>query len=142
VYLLRIANLEELQQLLSRIQVPQQGRRAKPLRVNVDQIPNMIQEKFPNCNPVIIRYIREAIGALKADLLPASAFLLGAASERAVSLLIDGYTEAIRDERHRQRFMERASKNKVISKRFDEFVQSYKSCKTQPCQYHSVRSLP
>ena len=104
----------------------------KMLPFDIERFPELIQERIPSCDPVIISFIREAKDALRADLLLSSAFLLGAASEKAIYLLVDTYADAIRDERHRQAFKERAGKNRMISKKFDEFMQSYKSCKTQP----------
>jgi len=137
VYLARIASRRWLQGRLSRIKAFQQktkGRRTegKSPHINIGGLADSIQESLPNCDSIIITYFRESIDAFKASSLRCSAFLLGAASERAISLLIDSYAEAFLDEKHRQRFEDRTTKNKVISKRFEEFMQSYKSCKTHP----------
>jgi hypothetical protein len=105
---------------------------AKTLPFEIERFPELLQDRIPSCDLVIVGFIREAKDALKSNLLLSSAFLLGAASEKAIYLLIDTYTDAIRDQKHRQAFKERAGKNKMISKKFDEFMQSYKSCKTQP----------
>jgi hypothetical protein len=102
------------------------------LPFEIERFPELIQERIPECDPVTVAFIREAKDALKANLLLSSAFLLGAASEKATYLLVDAYAEAIRDEKYRRAFKERSSKSKAISKKFEEFMQSYKSCQTRP----------
>jgi hypothetical protein len=104
----------------------------KMLPFEIERFPELIKERLPACDSVIVSFIREAKDALKADLLLSSAFLLGAASEKAIYLLVDAYANAIRDAKHSQAFKERAGKKQMISKKFEEFMQSYKSCKTQP----------
>src|SRR5216683_6001638 len=83
---------------------------AKMLPFDIERFPDLIQERIPGCNPVIVTFIREAKDALKVDLLLSAAFLLGAASEKAISLLIDTYADAIRDEKHQRAFKDRTSK--------------------------------
>jgi hypothetical protein len=67
-----------------------------------------------------IRFVDEAIRCMRADALLAAAFMIGAASERAINLLIQTYGEAIRDE------------SKMIPKRYEEFCASYRSCRSRP----------
>lgn len=57
--------------------------------------------------------------------------MLGAASEKAMCLMIQTYGEAISEEAHRKRFFERVNP-RAISKKYDEFLASYKSCKSKP----------
>ena len=63
-----------------------------------------------------IRFVDEAIRCMRADALLAAAFMIGAASERAINLLIQTYGEAIR----------------MISQRYEECCASYRSCRSRP----------
>ncbi|WHZ22457.1 MAG: hypothetical protein OJF47_001569 [Nitrospira sp.] len=57
--------------------------------------------------------------------------MIGAASERAINLLIHAYGDSIQDESNKTKFLGRIT-NKMISKKYDEFVTSFKSCKSKP----------
>ena len=105
---------------------------ARVLPFDIEKFPSIIQARIPHCDPVIIGFIYEAKNALRNDLLLSATFLLGAASEKAVCVLIDAYADAIRDDKHRTAFKERMHKNKMISKKFDEFTGSFRAAKTQP----------
>lgn len=104
------------------------------LPFEIERFPGVLRERIPHIDPVIVRFIEEAIVAVKAGTNLGCAFLLGGASEKAVLLLVDAYAKAIKDEVNRKRFMERTS-NKFISRTFDEFKQSFKSCRTKPAGY-------
>lgn len=105
---------------------------SKMLPFEIERFPDLIVEKVPSCDPVITAFIAEAVNALRHDLLLSASFLVGAASEKAICLLIESYANAINNERHRESFKQRTGKNRMISKKFEEFLNSYKSCKTQP----------
>jgi hypothetical protein len=45
--------------------------------------------------------------------------------------MIDSYADAIGDETNTERFKSRIGKRKVISAKYEEFMASYKGCKTQ-----------
>ncbi|MCP4986714.1 MAG: hypothetical protein GY928_11865 [Colwellia sp.] len=94
----------------------------------------MIKERIPNVDPIIVRFIEEAIITVKAGSNLGCAFLLGGASEKAIFLLVDSYTQAIPDETMRNRFISRTS-GKFISKIFDEFKRSWKSSINKPGGY-------
>lgn len=57
--------------------------------------------------------------------------MIGAASERAINLLIHTYGDSIRDDANRAKFLGRIN-SKMISKQYDEFSTSFKSCKSKP----------
>jgi hypothetical protein len=57
--------------------------------------------------------------------------MLGAASEKAVLLLIETYRDAIADETLREKFASRVN-NRMISVKYDEFKKSYAGCKSRP----------
>ena len=92
------------------------------------------KERIPSIDPVIVRFIEEAIVAFKAGSNLGCAFLLGGASERAILLLIDTYAKAIPDERMQNLFISRTS-NKFVAKVFDEFKGSWKSSLNKPKGY-------
>jgi len=101
------------------------------LPFEIEKFPEMLQERIPNIDPVIVRFISEAIISVKAGSNLGCALLLGGASEKAIYLLIDRYTDAIKDERNKERLKSRIS-GKFISKVFNSFKKSYKSSKNKP----------
>ena len=107
------------------------------LPFEIDKFPETIRERVPDCDPIIVRFLEEAIRCVRADALPAAAFMIGAASEKAINALIIAYTESIADETNRQRFETRVN-NRMISKRYDEFTRSHKSCKNKTDRHHIV----
>jgi len=97
----------------------------------IEKFPETIRERIPECDGVIIKLIDEAIRAYKVDILTATAFLLGAASEKAIYLLIEAFGESIGEPKNREGFKARIGNNKVISAKYEEFMASYKACKTK-----------
>lgn len=104
------------------------------LPFEIERFPDLLVEKIPEIDPIIVRFVREAIISFKANSLLGCAFLLGGASEKAILLLIEKYTNAIEDDDQRTKFTNRVS-GKFISKSFDEFKRSYKSSKNKPEGY-------
>ncbi len=101
------------------------------LPFEIERFPDTIREKVPDCDPVIVRFVEEAIVCWKAEAYLACAFMLGAASERAINLLIQTYGENISDPTNRDKFFSKVN-NRMISVRFDEFRKSYAGCKSKP----------
>jgi len=110
------------------------------LPFEIEAFPETLQKRIPAVDPIIVRFLSESILCLKANSLLGSSFLLGAASEKAIWLLIESYTQAIADDTHRARFKERTS-NKFVSRAYDEFAQSFKSCKTKPTDSALMQDL-
>lgn len=104
---------------------------AQALPFDIERFPQTIRERVPDCDEVIIRFIEEAIRCFKSEALLGTAFMLGAASEKAINLVINTYADSIKDEKNRERFLTRIN-NRMISTKYDEFLQSYKSCKSKP----------
>lgn len=102
------------------------------LPFEIDKLPETLKEKVPECDPVVIRFIEESVQAIKANCLLSAAFMLGAASEKAIYQLIETYGNAISNEENRQKFRERCGKNKIITFKWDEFNKSYAGCKSKP----------
>lgn len=101
------------------------------LPFEIEAFPDTLQQNIPTIDPVIVRFLSEAILCLKANSLLGCSFLLGAASKKAIWLLIDSYAQAIADEGNRNKFKERIS-NKFISRAYEEFKRSFSSCKSKP----------
>jgi len=101
------------------------------LPFEIEKFPETIREKVPECDPVIVRFVEEAIICWKSEAYLACAFMLGAASERATNLLIQTYGESITDQTNREKFFSKVN-NRMISVRFDEFRKSYAGCKSKP----------
>ena len=110
------------------------------LPFEIERFPEVLQETIPKIDPVIIRFVAEAITSIKAGSLLGCAFLLGGASEKSILLLIDAYTTAIDDETLREKFTQRTN-GKFISKIFDEFKRSFKSSKNKPEGYGWTNDL-
>ncbi|MCE2463390.1 MAG: hypothetical protein J4F46_05690 [Dehalococcoidia bacterium] len=125
-----------LKKLLDSMKVAIDDGNAAPgqaLPFEIDKLPETIREGVPDCDPVIIRYVEEAIRCVHADALLGAAFMIGVASEKAISNLIDTYTKSISDKKNQKSFLDRI-KNRSISKKYEEFIQSYKSCKSKPTE--------
>ena len=102
------------------------------LPFEIDKMAQTLREKVPECDPVIIRFIEESVQAIKSNCLLSSAFMLGAASEKAIYNLIDTYGSCIVDDDNRAKFQERCSKSRIITHKWDEFKKSYAGCKSKP----------
>jgi hypothetical protein len=105
----------------------------QPLPFEIERFPQTLTERVPNIDPVIVRFIDEAIRCLKADALLSAAFMLGAASEKAVALLVQSFGESILDQQNRDGFASRIN-NRTISKRYGEFASCYAGCKSKPTE--------
>jgi hypothetical protein len=97
----------------------------------VQNIPAILCRDIPECDEVIIRYAEEAVSCIIADAWLAATVMVGAASEKAILLLIDTYADAITNEAARERFKKKTD-SRWISKKFEVFKQSYQSCKNRP----------
>lgn len=101
------------------------------LPAEIEKFPQTLRERVPDCDDVVLWFFQEALRCYKADSPAGAAFMLGAASEKAILLLIDTYANAITDEGKKNSFLSRAN-GKIISKKYDEFKASYAGCKSKP----------
>jgi hypothetical protein len=101
------------------------------LPFDIENFPQVIKSRIPNADPIIVKFIEEAIVTIKAGSELGCAFLLGGASERAIYLLIDAYKIAIKDSLRREKFNSKIA-NKFVSRVFDEFKASWKSTTNKP----------
>jgi hypothetical protein len=103
------------------------------LPFEIARFPDTIRERVPECDPVIIAFVAEAIRCFQADALLGAAFMVGAASERGVNLLVQTYAECITDAGKKEKFLTRVN-NRMISVRWDEFIRSYRGCASRPTE--------
>lgn len=101
------------------------------LPAEIEKFPQTLRDRVPDCDDVVLWFFQEALRCYKADSPAGTAFMLGAASEKAILLLIDTYANSITDEGKRNSFLTRTN-SKMISKRYDEFKASYNGCKSKP----------
>jgi hypothetical protein len=101
------------------------------LPFEIQRFPDAIRGRVPQCDPAIVSFVEEAVKCYKADAFLGTAFMLGAASERAINLLIHAYAEAIGDLSNREKCLSRIN-GRMISKKFEEFHRSYSGCKSRP----------
>lgn len=110
------------------------------LPAEIEKFPQTLRERVPECDDVVLWFFQEALRCYKADSVAGAAFMLGAASEKAVLLLIDAYADAITDESHKGSFQTRVN-NRMISKKYDEFKASYAGCKSKPSDQALAQDL-
>lgn len=101
------------------------------LPAEIEKFPQTLRERVPDCDDVILWFFQESLRCYKADSPAGSAFMLGAASEKTILILIDTYAAAIGDETNRNKFLTRVN-GKMISKKYEEFKASYGGCKSKP----------
>ncbi|WP_292326391.1 hypothetical protein [Mesorhizobium sp.] len=101
------------------------------LPAEIEKFPQTLRDRVPECDDVILWFFQESLRCYKAESVAGAAFMLGAASEKAILLLIDTYAAAIADEVHRNSFLSRVN-NRMISKKYDEFKASYAGSKNKP----------
>lgn len=101
------------------------------LPAEIEKFPQTLQERVPACDGVVLWFFQEALRCYKAGSPAGAAFMLGAASEKAVLILIESYGTRIKDEKNREGFFSRVN-NRMVSTKYDEFKRSYKSAKPKP----------
>jgi len=111
------------------------------LPADFEALPNDLRTRVPDCDDVILWFFDECLQCLRGGSPAAAAFLLGAASEKSILLLIDSYASAIPDEGSRRLFQQRVGKNKAISGKYDEFRQSFRSGLIQPSELELTHDL-
>ena len=101
------------------------------LPAEIEKLPQTLQERVEKCDGVIIWFFQESLRCYKAGSVAGAAFMLGAASEKAINLLIEKYADCIEEEKNREKFKSRI-KNKMVSVRYEEFKKSYNSSHGRP----------
>ncbi len=107
---------------------------------DIDKFPEKLQASIKDIDPIIVRFLAESIQCIKANSLLGCAFLLGAASEKAIWLLVEAFASAIDDDTNQKKFIECIS-GKPISKAYDDFSRRFKACKSKPVDSSISRDL-
>jgi hypothetical protein len=110
------------------------------LPAEIEKFPQTLQERVPACDGVVLWFFQEALRCYKAGSAAGAAFMLGAASEKAILILIETYGSRIKDQTNRDKFFSRVN-NRMISVKYDEFKKSYKSAKPQPKELPLAQDL-
>ena len=110
------------------------------LPAEIEKFPQTLQARVPACDGIVLWFYQEALRCYKAGSPAGAAFMLGAASEKAILILIDVYGNRIGDETNREKFFGRVN-NRMISVKYDEFKKSYKSATPQPKELPLAQDL-
>jgi hypothetical protein len=89
------------------------------------------QRAVPSPDAVIQEYLTEALQCFLRDLNRASAVMLGAASEKAILLLIDSYAESIADSNKRAQVKGQIEKAPSIFRKYEVFEKGFTNIKPQ-----------
>ncbi len=110
------------------------------LPAEIEKFPQTLQERVAACDGVVLWFFQEALRCYKAGSPAGAAFMLGAASEKAILLLIEGYGNRIANPENKEKFFGRVN-NRMISVKYDEFKRSYKSAKPHPKELPLAQDL-
>lgn len=110
------------------------------LPAEIEKFPQTLQERVPACDGVVLWFFQEALRCYKAGSAAGAAFMLGAASEKVILILIDCYGNHIKEEKHRDAFFSRVN-NRAVSNKYDEFKRSHKSSKPKPTEMPLAQDL-
>ena len=89
------------------------------------------QRAVSSPDPVIREYLTEALQSFLRDLHRASAVMLGAASEKAILLLIDSYAESIADPNRKAQVKGQIEKAPSIFRKYEVFEKAFTNIKPQ-----------
>jgi hypothetical protein len=79
-----------------------------------------VKESIPNIDQIILVYLEESLNTYNINALLSSTIALGCASEKALLLLIDSYTNSIQDTGRKTKFIN-DTKGRMIKRQFEEF---------------------
>ncbi|SKC90429.1 hypothetical protein [Maledivibacter halophilus] len=82
-----------------------------------------IHDQIPKLDNVIYIYLEECLRTYNINALLSSTIALGCASEKALLLLIEAYTNAISDSKRREKFKQKTN-GRMIKRQFDEFTKA------------------
>ena len=89
-----------------------------------------VSQRIASIDSIVIQLINESIVCLESSSLAGSSILVGCASERAIWLLINSYTQAISNTDNRQRFKDKI-KSQHVSGAYKTFKQSLRSSRNR-----------
>ena len=85
-----------------------------------------INEKIPDVDDIILRYIAESAETLRKNCLLSSSVTLGCASEKALLLLMDAYKDSL-NQTDQATFIKENEKKHSIKRRHEDFIQRYQN---------------
>jgi len=111
----------------------------------IEVAPAALVDKFPDGDEVVQWYFAQSLKAVslqhgQSDSLAGAALMLGAASERALLMLIETYAARINNDMHRKKFLGRTTDRTILAQ-FEKFRQSYKRATSHPVELPSVEDL-
>jgi hypothetical protein len=83
----------------------------------------------PNADSIVVAYLTESLQCYVHGLNRAAAIMLGGASEQAVLLMIESYTDSIADPQAKQRFDTSIQKTQSIFRKFELFEPQFTNVK-------------
>jgi len=89
------------------------------------------QRSVPSADPVIQEYLTEALQCFLRDLHRACAVMLGAASEKAILLLIESYAESIADPNKKMQVKGQIEKAPSIFRKYEAFEKGFANIKAK-----------
>lgn len=92
---------------------------------------NDFRKAVPSADPAIVEYLTESLQCFLKGLNRAAAVMLGAASEKAVLLLIDSYTDSIADTAKKNLAKSQVEKATSIFRKYEVFDRQYAGIKTK-----------
>lgn len=78
-----------------------------------------IKREIPTIDNVVIRYLDEAMGCLRANFLMSAAVMTGCAAEKAILLLIEQYGVWISDPKKKRKYAEETAAKFGIKRKYD-----------------------
>jgi len=87
------------------------------------------QRSVPSVDPVILEYLTEALQCFLRDLDRACAVMLGAASEKAIILLIESYANSIADPNRKTQVTAQIEKATSIFRKYEVFEKAFVNIK-------------
>lgn len=97
-----------------------------------------LRAQIKNLDEIVEIYISESLRAYQANLYHASMVMLALASERAITLLIEQYVNAIEDDKNRDKLQSRISR-RDISEAYERFKESFDSTRSSLGQAELAR---
>lgn len=100
-------------------------------KLDLNNVSSDLARLVPGVDKTVVSLLEEAALCLKVGANLGCAYLMGAASEKAILILIDTYEAAIPDAVARDKFQNRRGSGS-IKRQFDAFFQSWRSSQNRP----------
>lgn len=91
-----------------------------------------LSDRIPEMDTDVLTFLDKAMLTMRVGAYRSAAFLLGAASEKAIGLMFDAYLGAIEDPARRHALENRMTHHHGIAARWEAFYASWKSSRNHP----------